>query len=287
MTDQGIVTTVTSSAEGITLGGVLSIGRVVTVAETAAHGQTGTSAATFTFTIADVHGPGIDCGTCTASDVADAINRVFAGRIEARVPSVLSLASPHGFTGLVTKDPLLQDSDRALNDDDSIAVDGLDLVVVNDYQAQRIDVDPATGAPQSSDVSARSRLLLEFAGVQSESHYGIFPLPQDVAPGSGPGLAGLLGGATGGGRAGAAVLPGSNLPLSAANVAPRTASPSGGPTFLNPVAAFWDAVRLVITRPGEAAVLACLWTLFAAPLYLTLRRRNLAQALAYGTGTRS
>jgi hypothetical protein len=264
LTDEGIVTTVTATAEGISIGGVFSIGRIESVSTTKAHGRSGTTDASYTSTIADVHGPGIDCGTCTSQHVADVINQAFQGRITARVPTPFLVASPRGFTGLARKELLLADSDRAVNDDDSLAIDGLDLIVINDYQA----------ASTNGDVSARSRLLLEFAGVRSESHYGIFPKPQNVA-GNGPGLPSALANT---GSAGPTVTGAAGAITGHAGSGGPGSSLSG--LLSNPVQAFWDAWQLIVNHPGEAAVLACLWTLFAAPLYLRLHRRELARALA-------
>ncbi|HEX9697250.1 MAG TPA: hypothetical protein VGB64_13170, partial [Actinomycetota bacterium] len=166
-TARGIETTTTAVASGVSVGDQISIGRVTTTAVTRAHGRTGTTAATFERDYADVRAPGFRCGECDPAAVAEAINRTFGAQMRARVPGPYRLASPRGYQGIVAKEPGLIASDKAVNDDDTITVNGLDLIVYNDS-------NPANRGGSAG----RSRVIISLAGVESESRYGIFLLPE-------------------------------------------------------------------------------------------------------------
>lgn len=253
-TPEGSITTVTATVEGVEILGEFRIGRIFMEAITKARGRSGTTAARFTRLISDVHGPGIDCaGTCNPAEIVEAFDRAFGTQARLRLPVPLTLASPKGYQGLVVKDPGLQASDSAIYNDDSNTLNGLDLIVNND------GINPATTGP-----NARSRLVIGFAGVHAESRYGIFPL--------------ALGG--GGIDEPPAVVVPAPVPTSMTQP-PVAALPPGptagrGPTITRVLAETW---RLIVNRPGQAAVLFVLMAVLASPVYLGLRSRSLARSL--------
>jgi hypothetical protein len=257
-TSAGIVTTVTATVSGIKIAGVVTIGRVYTEAVTKARGRTGTTSATFKRVISDVHGPGFDCAaTCDPQAIVDAFNAAFSTQARARTPSPLTLASPHGFQGIVVKDPRLRASDIAILNDDTDTFNGLDLVLNND------GLNLSTGGP-----NARSRLVIGLAGVRAESRYGIFPVP---AGGGGVDVPGVT-----------VVPPGPPVPPLV--LPPVPPPPAPGPQKGPPVARIVsDTWRLIVNHPGQAALLAALLALLASPVYLGMRSRSLARSLGAGS----
>ena len=251
---EGLVTTVSATASGIDTADMFTIGRVRTEAVTKSHGRSGTTTATFTRLISDVHGPGIDCAaTCDPQQVVDAFNQAFSFQGRLRTPSPLVLASPRGFQGLVVKDPNLRASDVAILNDDTDTFNGLDLILNND------GFNLNTSGP-----NARSRLVISLAGVHAESRYGIFPVLSggggDIPGGPVPGPLPSIGGP---------------LPQPSVPVAP--VPPPGPPT---PVAQIiTDTWKLIVNHPGQAAVLFVLLGLLGSPVYLGFRSRSLARSL--------
>lgn len=263
--ERGVVTRAEATAEGVVIGDIVKIGRVHTVAETSAKGRTGTTRAQFLREVSDVVMPGFSCATtCDPAQVADGITKAFGGLVQARVRDPLKLATPRGHTGLVAKDPGLVASDAAINDDDSVAASGLDLIVIHDYSK-------GSGADGQNN-SGRSRFILSLAGVQAESHYGVFPVPV-----SGAGTGGVFIDEVDAGRAAIAgedrFLPGIVTPPSTparhrpggVTVAPGTRFPT-----------LDKAIRLVVNNPAQAALVAMLLGLLAAPIYVAIRRRLVA-----------
>jgi hypothetical protein len=257
-TSAGTVTTVVSRASGIRIAGTFFIGEVYAEAVTAAHGRTGTTAVTFRRLISDVRGPGIDCvATCDPQTVADAFNRAFSTQGRMRAPDPYELASRHGYQALLIKDPLLRASDMAILNDDSDTFDGLDLIVNND------GFNASTTGP-----NARSRIVVELAGVHAESRYGIFPVS---AGGGGMQFTGITTG-----------IPGSvsSLPsrLGSGNGTQQVGYRPGtsGPGLVQAIVDTWG---FIVNHPAQAALLFVFLGLLASPVYLGLRTRSLERSL--------
>ena len=255
LTAAGTVTTVTAEADGISLGGVLTIGRVVTQAVTIAHGRTGKSGATYDTVISDVDGLGVHCAaTCNTDAVVADMNRAFSSQGRIRIVAPFKLHSPRGYQGLVVKDPELRASDSAILNDDTDTATGLDIILNND------GFNATTNGP-----NARSRVLISLAGVHAESRYGIFPVSFsggiDV-----PGFSHVIGPPSGS-MTGAPPAP---------NPAVGEVAPASPHTPAEVVRQVW---RLLVNHPRQAALLFVLWMVLASPIYLALRSRSLVRAL--------
>src|SRR5205807_936706 len=119
------------TASGVQIGPV-TIGRIFNQAVTKAHGRHGTTHTDWTRTISDVHGPGIDCATtCDPRAVIDGINQALAGHARVSLPEPTRVASPHGYTGTVSKPASRRNTDRLVNDDDTVTADALDVLLIN------------------------------------------------------------------------------------------------------------------------------------------------------------
>lgn len=258
LTPKGVETTTTAFASGVNIGGQIFIGRIATTAVTRAQGRSGTTAATFERDYADVRAPGLRCGECDPVAVADAINRLFGAQMRARIPDPHVLASERGYQGIVAKQPGLIASDKAVNDDDTITVNGLDLILYND------------SSPANRGGSAgRSRVVISLAGVEAESRYGIYLLPEagefptvdgpaGIDPPAGPSPdTGVLG-----------------EKFEQPNPEPPPRPVAGGPGEL-----IVRSFAFVRNRPGEFGMLFVLWSLLASPVYLGLRRRSMSKVL--------
>lgn len=305
---KGQVTIANSTARGITIGPV-SIGEVISQATTSARGRDGTAHAEYhrQWCAISIVGAGSVPGCIDPDDPAnrrfmDGINvaNATAGRIWISAPAFLRKATPHGYTGFVTKDPDQADGDRAMNNDGSQTVPGLQVLIIND------------GFGNSS---GRNRWVVQLANVHAESHYGVFPL-STATDGTGGDL------------------PAVDSPLPAVDTAPTTdltppapsAEVAPAPTvadqpvevpraiedaavmaladsvpvssvrpatvqlpapgrpviermFRSPGQALREAIHLLIQNPGAFGLLLALWGLLAAPLYLALRRRARIVAL--------
>jgi len=253
-TAEGIVTTVTATASGIRIGDIFTIGRVHTEATTKAHGRSATTVAQFKRAISDVHGPGIDCAAiCDTKAVVDAFNQAFASQGRMRALDPFSLASPHGYQGLVVKDPGLRASDSVILNDDSDTFNGLDLIINNE------GFNENTSGP-----NARSSLLVGLAGVHAESRYGIFPI---AIGGSGtqPPFSPITNQVPG-------VITGP--PPNPGNLLGNNQPPM--PTPAQVVRQVW---RLIVNNPGEAALLFALLLALGSPVYLGMRSRSLTRSL--------
>ncbi|HUS62409.1 MAG TPA: hypothetical protein VMY34_09445, partial [Acidimicrobiales bacterium] len=266
-TAEGIVTTVSSGAYGVTVAGV-NIGRIETEVTTKAHGRTGTTKVAFTRTISDVSSATLTCAVCKPDLVVDAINAAVGQRARASLPEIRATASPKGFQAVAIKDPQLRDSDRALNDDDTFTIAGLQVVVYNDGRF------------------GRSRAVVQLAGVQAESRYGIFVNPE-VGDGSDEALVGEVFSELSAGDAAFDTVgfgPDPLGPVAATDGsgivgAIRSVAEVPFTVALAPSRLLAKGMSLVVHSPRELGLLAALWSLLAAPLYLGLRRRWLLDEL--------
>jgi hypothetical protein len=307
-TDDGQRTVATASATGVRLGPV-SIGEVRTQAVSVAHGRAGTALTSFDRWWCAISGPGFETDGCinpadpANQDFLDQVNQAL-GKVRITVTPANGArrageATPGGYQAVVTKDPGTADADRSVNDDDSQTVSGLQAVFYNDGS------------------EGRSRAVVQLAGVHTESRYGITegpdfgsgadPTPPPTTPEAPVSVPEVT-------------VPPTPAPAPAAPAAPttrRTTKPGTKPaarhstpaetvrslqpsqlqqaSVSHPKAAgsslvqqvirtpgeiLRQAIELLVTHPGEFALLFGLWALLAAPIYLGLRRRALAQALA-------
>jgi len=169
-----MVTTVSSTATGVAVG-PLKIGRVISQAVTQARGRTGTAITTYLrqwcgLSIEDTSVP--ECFDPTDPAYAaliDTANQQL-GKLRISAPPVAQQASPGGYQAVIIKDPGTQAADNAVNNDATPTVPGLQAIYYND------------GA------EGRSRVIVQLAGVEAESRYGIITLPdfgsggEEVAP---------------------------------------------------------------------------------------------------------
>lgn len=254
LTAEGVVTTATATATGVTIG-PFSIGSVITTATTKARGRTGTTVGTFTRDISDVRGPGLNCAVCDEQEVVDGMNRAFGRRMKVRIPTAEEFASPRGYQGTVIKDPRQRDSDSTLNDDDTSEAAGLEIVFFNDGRL------------------GRSRVVVHLAGVRAESRYGIFRLADFGGFGPPPPPPEL----------GGAFEPGTSFEPPVDDGADDGGTDEGNVVtkiLRYPVEAVGNALRLIVTNPREFFLLFGMWALLGAPLYLRWRRYAAARALA-------
>jgi hypothetical protein len=307
-TAAGQVTVAFASAEGVRIG-PLSIRELRSVAITTAHGHTDTATTVYSrswcgLTLADEAHPNAEpqeaipgTGTgCVAPDAAlvASLNQVLP-RIHLNLPAPNSEKeadghtedgqdSPGGYQATLVKDPDTRGGDQAVNDDESYTVAALEAVVYND------------------GTRGRNRLVVQLAGVHAESRYGITPLPSfgdcpdceppeattttttEVPPSTDTASPGTS----------TAFVPGDDYitdevpPEDVRTVAfgrplPRGRNPLVG-ILRAPLEALRDAIQLLITHPGEFALLFVMWSLLAAPLYQFLRRRAFARALLGASG---
>lgn len=242
---EGVVTTIEARATGIQIGPI-SIAEIVTSVTTKAKGRTGSTSTLFHRSINGVYGPGISCRVeCDASAVARAITNTFGQRVRASVPEYLEVKSPKGYQSYVIKDPALRDSERAANDDDTYTVNGLTVVFLND------------------GLKGRNRLVLQLAGVQAESRYGVFVLPEEVAGGSDGDLFEDFGDSL----EALSDFDGIEEPTTIEKIVKVVKRIVTAPAVL-----VRDALQLVVNNPREFGTLFVMWSLLASPAFLAIRR---------------
>ena len=259
----GEVTHVVAVARHLTFpipGAPVSIGEIRTEATTSAHGRPHTAAAVLERSIQGFVSPSYTCtADCDPARAADALTGAFqtAGILAvASAPppdaAYFPSGSPGGYQAVVTKDAATEVSERAVNDDPTDTVVGLQIVFFTD------------------NLEGRSRQILQFAGVHAESHYGIFAI--DSGAGSTP-------------TAGSPTVPTAPSGAASATSPPlagpgqetaHTAAPSSPRTIVEAIArGMHDIWSLVVSNPRAAAALALTWLLLLTPVYLAIRRRSL------------
>lgn len=180
----GAVAEATAITRGIDIpvpgAGEIAIGEIKNVAQTQAHGRVGTATSTFRASVNGVRvtdATGKDlfaCGWATTeqgpesnpcgelSSVAHQISTLFPGRVEARGPQADRSAdvagSPKGAQAEVVKDPAAYANDFSVNHDQHKEVSALTLTVYNDQRDS-------------------SRVVVDLAAVEAESHYAIGAAP--------------------------------------------------------------------------------------------------------------
>jgi hypothetical protein len=256
----GVVTESTAIAKGIEIhapSGSVSIGEVVTIARTAAHGRPKTAAVSWErsfsgVVVRDASGEVTfrcgDADSCDPRAAITAMNEVLGTRIRVFLPEPESKATPKGAFASVARTDSDYYNALTVNNDNSRAVPGLEIIVFNDSVE-------------------KSRLVVQLAGVQASSIYGISFLP-------GPGGDGLVGGLP------PQVLPTGILP----SIGPYVPGP--GPSVVPPAGPVGRLIRsalFLFRSPKDALLTGLLGLLFAGAGAAGWRRSNLVRQLREGT----
>lgn len=177
---RGLVVRVESVARGIRIGDSVSIESVTTVAESWAKGRRQPSASTalncdrtrtagtcLERTIVGVKAGSFSCTQCKdhEADMVEAMQRALSREwtIRIREPDPqLAAGSPGGYIAAIQKPPGESFSDGVLNSDSLMTLPGLEMIRTVDGQM------------------SRGRQIIQFAGVEAATTYGIQLLPQDV-----------------------------------------------------------------------------------------------------------
>jgi hypothetical protein len=272
LTDKGMETTVTSVVHGVVLGPV-AIDTVTATLTCDAHGRHGTASCVYHRSLKGVTNadkelaPGscADSGSTPSADqcaeLVTAINNVLPGYLVVTLGypdanSGLLGGTPHGYQAAGQKERYEFLSDQTLNYDNSLLVPGLEVLYVQDSQ----------GAP--------SRIDLQLAGVEAESHYGITkftPLGDGglvvVPPLEPMPVTGILSG-------GALTAPLPPLPPPV-GPGPTTQTAFPGTTLQR----ILDSVGLLWRSPGTALLASMLIGLLGSPLGVARRRARLLEEL--------
>jgi hypothetical protein len=266
--EDGVVSTVTATAKGITvLGEVLKIGDVQTTATSKAHGRKGSAKSEFKREVSKVFLNGNllcekDCDTQT---VADTVNRNLAGRVRIEFPSPeeRSEASPGGYQALIRRVP----------------GEALEETILNEQPPDRLEV-PGMVITVFQDVLVPGRTVTELAAVETEARYGISLLGGDFEdtlplldlPGEGP-LFGL--------PAGADLDAGGSLSDISGGTGGGSSDQPQGIVSGTPVS---TAGRLIWNGLRSGLKLWPIWAVLLAPIYLSARRWLLLQRSTLSTG---
>ena len=251
--ERGLVARSVAEATSIRIAERVWIGSLRAEAETWARGRPGTAGARFERTLTDVRidadGDGdIDarCDVCDASSIAPQINEALAGQAAVEFPEPdrawFPDGSPGGFQAVVEKGRFRAFAERALNDDDAAEVVGMQVSVFQDGRA------------------GRTRYIAQLAGVQAESHYGIFLLPTTEEQPPTP----------------RTTRPPAAAPRPPSAPGPVIDDPAGVParyTYETLTERVAVGVGVFVSSPREATMLALLWGFLLLPAYLLWRRR--------------
>lgn len=257
-----LVTTVTTTAENVTIHDVVRVGRVTHTVVATAHGRTGTAKVERTATISDVtvNGQSLCGSACDMKVVQREVNRALNGRGGIDFPPAEVVVDPRGTYAELRQDPWYH-AERVLDYDKAN----------DDY------VVPVMSVQVWLDSTAKSRLVVDVAGLSAAASYRVFPLGSDDYDGGDDG-----GSDDGGG--------GDSLPdvvptavptlvpapgTSPAAPAPAPAVASGSQDGL--VNTVVDRLSLSLRTLGEAIPLLLIWALLAVPTYLAARRRLLLE----------
>jgi hypothetical protein len=264
---RGVVSRAEAVAKDIDLplpdGGRLRIDQAKNVAETKAHGRTGSAQSTLKpslrgVTITNSAGTtSYHCDECDPVEVAERITAQSPDRLGASVPRRATdpgvAATPRGAQAVVLKDPYEYWNDFNVNNDTTKEVPVLQLTYYNDSEQP-------------------SRLVVQLAGVLAESHFTV-GLPYEDAPTTlgdprlNPGSLGSGGGSC---ELGIPCAVG-GLPPNGDGRLFQPANSDGGTQggLLRRLGGY------LLRHPGEALLLTLVWALLGTPLYLTARRRSL------------
>lgn len=254
---RGLVTRSAASVRNLALLGRVTIAELSVEAETWSRGRPGTAGGRFVRRLLGVRldsdgdgEPEFTCDVCAPDEVRDAVNQTVGGQMRISFPdpdaTYFPKGSKGGFQAVIEKERFSSLSSRALNDDDTTEVPGVEIVVFFDGRA------------------GRTREVIQLAAVQAESHYGIFLLPGAAPP---------------------APLPiEAPLPAPRPAVAPPPPPPAPAPapqvsTVERVNRRIGLGLGVFLSDAREAVLLAGLWAFLALPGYLVWRRR-----LAWGRG---
>jgi hypothetical protein len=260
-TAKGITSNTIAEARNVTAGPVF-IRSIRSESHCVAHGRTGTATCTFTRTVNGVTngGQAVGGGACRqvdgpagATDTCAAmlaqLNAIDPGILVFSMPSPDGRAgffdgSPGGYQAVAQRELYAHLEDNVLNYDGSVQVPGMQVVYNND-------------TPDTP-----SRLDMQLANVQSETHYGISQASsfEEAAPAT---LTDAL--------------PPVAAPVSLS--AGRAATPGSPPGFFATlgklIEQFLAGLSWLLRSPLQALLMAGMITLFSLPIYLAVRRRRL------------
>ncbi|MBI2169460.1 MAG: hypothetical protein HYU28_08170 [Actinobacteria bacterium] len=267
-TANGQLTTAISIAEGVRIG-PLYVGSIRTTAATIAKGRTGTARVAITREWCGTAIEGVltvaGCADPTTDPVIqDAINDAnqLLGKVRVSVPEFSADATDGGYQSVVTKHPDVRAADQAVNEDDSLTVPGVQVVVYND------------GA------EGRNRVVIQLAGVQAESRYAVVALPNFAIPDF-PELEFVADPVV---RALAVARKGTPPRVEKIPAVPASfEQPADNPLkrlLQSPFATLKDLLGWLINNLGEAALLALLFSILFTPVYMFMRRRAFERTMA-------
>ena len=257
---KGLVSDTVSTVEGLGVAGVeIAVIKAESICH--AHGHTATASCTYSRSIGGLRVGGVPVGpgACVQAGAIDTCSQLLA-TLNTIQPGILIFSMPApdarpgflpgskgGYQAVAQRELYRHLQDDVLNYDPSVQLPGLQVFYNND----------STDAP--------SRLDIQLANVESESHYGIstaepFTLPALVDVPAVLGDAGNLG-----------PIGPSKLPLPALTQHPMTA----GEVISTVVHRFVEGFGFMVRTPREAAGVAALVAMFATPLALAIRRRKL------------
>ncbi|HVF12068.1 MAG TPA: hypothetical protein VNA87_03185, partial [Actinomycetota bacterium] len=260
----GLVAFSEAVIQGISIANVVRIGELRTVATTWAKGRKGRAGAKFDRRLGDVSvdtdgngtfdfhcGSGMSAGnrSCDLTSASAAIAKALEGKASIVFPEpdpTFSKGSSGGYQSVIEKQRFQSYSDRSLNDDDSPEVVGMQIVYYADAKA------------------GRSRQVIQLAGVQAESHYGIYLLPGTSGNSD---LGSSVGDTFGSWNLTPSI---SGEPIDSAVVPVLGVSKARFDRVIEKIAAGW---RFLLASASDAIKLGALWLLFLLPLYLISRRR--------------
>lgn len=247
--------TVTAHAENITVLGGVHIAQISSSVTVSSHGRPGTALVSppkVTMSGVSVDGSPLCSVTCPTGAVVAALNAALGTRGHVEAPAGATTRSPGGTLASFGQDPWYHaervlDYDKA---DDDFAVPALTVIV-------------------NLDGRIKSRLVVDFAGVDAASLYRIYALDEAVPASPSPVLA----------------LPPSTRPVPAP-VSQLVAAP--GPPATAPLMALpapqigflpslVRSVRLGLRSPAAALPVLLVWGLLATGPYLAARRRLLLE----------
>jgi hypothetical protein len=251
---RGAVSRVEATARAVEIKGVGHLELVRTVAETWAAGRIGTAGSSLERVICGAQIGSFVREPCgDPAPVIDAINRALGQRGRARMREAdpeLARGTPGGYQAAIQKSALETYNDSLISRDTSQAVPGLEIVFYNDHRTQ--------GA---------GRVILQLAGVQVSSTYGIYLLPER-------GAAGIVGGGAIASRGGGGSTPGEAGAADAESLlaAQRMEARGGG------ILAKLFGRPLLLRDLVEGLLTAGVWLALGLPVLAVTRRLALQRA---------
>jgi hypothetical protein len=245
---------VTAEADGVSILGVVTIGRVVTRATTSAHGRSGSAHTTYTRTVSGVtiNGTTLCDSTCPLATVANAINTAFSGRVHVDFPAPFQQATKDGRVAIVQDNPY-HHVEQVLFDDvsaDNLNTPGMSISVINDG-------------------GTKSREIVTLGVISGQSNYRIFPVGSVEIPPPPGHVPGSVTSSTTPNVTTTVPHGGSLIAPAELQRAPEVSTPS---SFGGVLA---RALHLAFRSPGTILGVAVMWMLLAVPAYLAARRRLL------------